>query len=103
MCVYGGEGGGEGGEGRDRRGGRGRERRSGCVCYPVILVFYTNLSYMNSMYHNIQDAEISLEITDDVGESAIRKELLTTSKPSCSTYMYLKIKGVCSLKALTGE
>ena len=43
-------------------------------------------------------SQFSLELCEDVGVGEIWEELLTTSKLLCSTY--LKIKGICSLKAL---
>ena len=46
-------------------------------------------------------AEISIELSEDVGVGMIREELLTTSKHLCSTH--LKIKAICSLKALKFE
>ena len=50
------------------------------------------------MYGTLQvNSEISLESSEDVGVR-FWEELITTSKHLCSTH--LKIKGVCSLKAL---
>ena len=46
-------------------------------------------------------AEISLESSEDVGVGMIWEELLTTAKHLYSTH--LKIKGICSLKALKFE
>ena len=45
-----------------------------------------------------EGVQVSLEFCEDVEVGVILEELLTTSKLLCSTY--LKIKGICSLKAL---
>ena len=44
------------------------------------------------------NAEFFREFCEDVGVGVVGEELLTTSKLLCSTY--LKIKGICSMKAL---
>ena len=49
-------------------------------------------------YKSITCTKIFLEFSEDVGVGIIWEELQTSSKDLCSTY--LKIKGICSLKAL---
>ena len=54
--------------------------------YFAVLVFHCKITVFD------------IQFSEDVGVGVIWEELLTTSKLLCSTY--LKIRGICSLKAL---
>ena len=70
-----------------------KKARIPTICHLVLLT-----SFLGSLStHNYCVTEFSLEFCEDVGVGVIWEEL-TTSKLLSSTY--LKIKGICSLKAL---
>ena len=66
--------------------------------FDTLFLLLCTLGLVETALGSIGSTEFSLEFCEDIWVGVIWEEILTTSKLLCSTY--IKIKGICSLKAL---